>query len=136
MSVMYQGKCINGIVYLVSGDVETVLPDCNILGDGKAPESTGIVFGDQSRFWYVPLVTPNIKTLLQQLTSLIDSVKSITTSLQTASALIDDKTVVTGQATIAPSTVTGSQISSKAQHVGTQLDSLKQEVEKLAGSLV
>ena len=65
-----------------------------------------------------------------------DKMKAITDNLGNASTLLDDKTIVTGQATMTPSVVTGTNMSNTASATGTEIDALKTEIETLASQIV
>ena len=134
--MMYKAVAKLNVVSIKNGLQEIPVPDCEILGDGKAPSSEGILIADQNRFWYIPLITPNIKDILTQMESICDRMKDITDNLGNASTLIDNASVVTGAAALTPSVVTGELISNTASSTGTQITEVKTKIQELANQLV
>lgn len=48
--MLYPAKAALKIVTMIDGMKEIVVPDCQILGEGMAPESTGILVADGTNF--------------------------------------------------------------------------------------
>ena len=135
--ILYSAKCVAGVVSLMDGATPIVIPDCNILGAGTAPESTGIVIADQDRFWYIPLVTPNLKDIVDRIADIITQASSIVDVLKQSSTLLDNASVAAGPTTTwTPSVVTGTKMSTDAEAVGTKLTQLASEVEVLKQNIV
>lgn len=134
--MMYEAVARLKVVYMKQGLTEVMVPDCQILGNGTAPESKGILIADNNRFWYIPLITENLKDALTKMQNICDKMKAITDNLGNASTLLDDKTIVTGQATMTPSVVIGTNMSNTASATGTEIDALKTEIETLASEIV
>lgn len=134
--MMFEAVCRAGIVSIKTTLEEIVVPDCQILGAGTAPESTGLLIADNNRFWYVPLMTPDIKTILDHLISICDDMKEITSNLKNAKTLLDNNSTVVGSATLTPSVVTGTQMATDATATETKITELKTRVETLKNQLV
>lgn len=134
--MMYEAVARLKVVYMKQGLTEVMVPDCQILGNGTAPESKGILIADNNRFWYIPLITENLKDALTKMQDICDKMKAITDNISNASTLLDDKTIVTGQATMTPSVVIGTNMSNTASATGTEIDALKTEIETLASQIV
>ncbi|MBO4726558.1 MAG: hypothetical protein J5598_03095 [Clostridia bacterium] len=134
--MMYEARANMAVVTMIDGLKQVVVPDCQILGQGTAPESTGIIIADGTRFWYIPLVTKDLKTAITKLGDLCDKVKAITDTLvSNAGNLVDNSSTCTGAAAFVPSVITGTQIKMDATSVQTEAQALKTEIDQLANSL-
>lgn len=133
--ILYEGKCSAKIVTIIDNGIPTVVPDCKILGTGMAPESSGIVIADEDRFWYIPLVTGNISSIVDELIKITDNLKSTLENLESAKTLIDSASTAAGIAAFVPSVATGTAISTAATStkadvikISTELDILKKNI--------
>jgi len=134
--MMYEAKANMAVVTMIDGLKQVVVPDCQILGQGTAPESSGVVIADGTRFWYIPLVTKDLKTAVTKLGDLCDKVKAITDTLvSNAGSLIDNASQAAGIAEFVPSVITGTKIKMDATSVQTEAQALKTEIDQLANSL-
>lgn len=134
--MLYEAVARLKVVYMKQGLTEVIVPDCQILGNGTAPESKGILIADNNRFWYIPLVTENLKDALTKMQDICDKMKAITDNLGNASTLLDNASVVTGAAALTPSVVTGTTMANTASGTGTEIDALKREIQTLASQIV
>ena len=134
--MMYEAVARLKVVFMKQGLNEVPVPDCQILGNGTAPESKGILIADNNRFWYIPLVTENLKDALTKMEDICDKMKSITDNLGNASTLLDNASVVTGAAALTPSVVQGTLIANTASGTGAEIDALKTEIQTLASQIV
>lgn len=135
--MMYEAVARLKVVYMKQGLTEVPVPDCQILGNGTAPESKGILIADNNRFWYIPLITENLKDALTKMQDICDKMKSITDNLGNASTLLDSGSAASGPGVAwEPSVVVGGQISNTASATGTEIDALKTEIQTLASQIV
>lgn len=134
--MLYPAKAALKIVTMIDGMKEIVVPDCQILGEGMAPESTGILVADGTNFWYIPLVTPSLKDAVTKMETLCDKLIALAGTLSTnAGTLLDNATVVTGQATMTPSVTKGEAIKTDATTVKSEANELKTQITNLANQL-
>jgi len=134
--ILYEGKCLKGAVFMKDGTTEILVPDAKILGAGKATESSGIIIADQNRFWYVPLLTPNISSIIDEMITICDKISSTTEILEKSKTLLDNTTAVTGAASIVPSIVTGTEMSTNASSLKNEIKTVKQELNTLKENLI
>lgn len=134
--MMYEAKANMAVVTMFDGLKQVVIPDCKILGEGTATESSGVVIADGTRFWYIPLVTPSLKDAVTKMENLCDKLIALAGTLSTnAGTLLDNETIVTGQATMTPSVVKGTAIKTDATTVKNEANELKTQITNLANQL-
>lgn len=134
--MLYPAKAALKIVTMIDGVNEIIVPDCEILGQGTAETSTGIIIADNNRFWYIPLISANLKEALSKMETLCGSLIDVAKTLASnAGTLLDNATIVTGQATMTPSVTKGSAIKSDATTVQNEATELKAQIQKLANTL-
>lgn len=134
--ILYEAKCIAGTVFLINGLKETPVPDCKILGTGKAPESSGILIADQNRFWYVPLITPNVISIVDELIKITDNLNKTLDVLKQSGTLIDNASTAAGIAAFVPSVVTGTKMATDATTISSQVIKISQELQELKLNIV
>lgn len=135
--MMYEAKANMAVVTMFDGLKQVIIPDCKILGEGTASESSGIVVADGTRFWYIPLVTKDLKTAVNKMGELCDKLTDIADTLSTnAGKLVDNTSSCEGAATFVPVIATGTAIAQKATSVKTEAANLKTQIDQLANSLV
>lgn len=134
--ILYEATCNAGVVSIMVEGITTPIPDCNILGAGKAPTSKGIVIADQDRFWFVPLVTPNLVSIIDDIIEVTDKLADVATTLQRASTLIDNASTAAGIAAFVPSVVTGNAIAADGAKLAGEIPPLKQKITLLKDQLV
>ena len=134
--MLYPAKAALKIVTMIDGSNEIVVPDCEILGQGTAETSTGIIIADNNRFWYIPLISADLKETLSKMEALCGSLIDVAKTLASnAGDLLDKTTTVTGQATMTPSVAKGSAIKSDATTVQNEATKLKTQIQELANTL-
>ena len=134
--MLYPAKAALKIVTMIDGVNEIIVPDCEILGQGTAETSTGIIIADNNRFWYIPLISANLKETLSKMETLCGSLIDVAKTLASnAGTLLDNATVVTGQATMTPSVAKGSAIKADATTVQNEATELKTQIQALANTL-
>lgn len=134
--MLYPAKAALKIVTMIDGINEVIVPDCEILGQGTAEKSTGIIIADNNRFWYIPLMSTDLKETLSKMETLCGSLIDIAKTLASnAGTLLDNATVVTGQATMTPSVAKGSAIKTDATTIQNEATELKTQIQELANTL-
>ena len=134
--MLYPAKAALKIVTMIDGINQVIVPDCKILGQGMAESSTGIIIADNNRFWYIPLISADLKETLSKMETLCGSLIDVAKTLAlNAGTLLDNATVVTGQATMTPSVAKGSAIKADATTVQNEATELKTQIQKLANTL-
>ncbi len=134
--MLYPAKAALKIVTMIDGINQVIVPDCKILGQGMAESSTGIIIADNNRFWYIPLISADLKETLSKMETLCGSLIDVAKTLASnAGTLLDNATVVTGQATMTPSVAKGSAIKTDATTVQNEATELKTQIQKLANTL-
>ncbi len=134
--ILYEAKCVKGVVTLIDGINSTVVPDCKILGTGKAATSTGIIIADQDRFWYLPLVTVNVESIVAELISITQNLSDTVKALSKSGTLIDSASTAAGIAAFVPSVVTGEVIATEAKAISPKVDKIAQELKILQENIV
>lgn len=134
--ILYEARCAAKVVTIIDNGIPTVVPDCNILGTGMAPQSSGIVIADEDRFWYIPLVTGNITSIVDELISITDNLKETLTTLESAKTLIDSSSTAAGIAAFVPSVVTGTQMATEATATKTKVEKIATELKVLKENIV
>lgn len=134
--MLYPAKAALKIVTMIDGINEVIVPDCKILGQGTAEKSTGIIIADNNRFWYIPLISANLKETLSKMETLCGSLIDVAKTLASnAGTLLDNATLVTGQATMTPSVEKGAAIKADATTVQNEATELKTQIQQLANTL-
>ena len=134
--MLYPARAALKIVTMIDGVNAIIVPDCEILGQGTAEASTGIIIADNNRFWYIPLISANLKETLSKMETLCGSLIDVAKTLASnAGTLLDNATVVTGQATMTPSTIKGEAIKTDATTVQNEATELKTQIQALANTL-
>ena len=134
--MLYPAKAALKIVTMIDGINEVIVPDCKILGQGTAEKSTGIIIADNNRFWYIPLISADLKETLSKMETLCGSLIDVAKTLASnAGTLLDNATIVTGQATMVPSVETGATIKTDATNVQNEATELKTQIRELANTL-
>ena len=134
--MLYPARAALKIVTMIDGVNAIIVPDCEILGQGTAEASTGIIIADNNRFWYIPLIPANLKETLSKMETLCGSLIDVAKTLASnAGTLLDNATVVTGQATMTPSTIKGEAIKTDATTVQNEATELKTQIQALANTL-
>ena len=134
--MLYPAKAALKIVTMIDGLNNIIVPDCKILGQGTAETSTGIIIADNNHFWYIPLISADLKETLSKMETLCGSLINVAKTLASnAGTLLDNATVVTGQATMTPSTIKGEAIKTDATTVQNEATELKTQIQALANTL-
>lgn len=134
--MLYPAKAALKIVTMIDGINQVIVPDCKILGQAMAENSTGIIIADNNRFWYIPLISADLKETLSKMETLCGSLIDVAKTLASnAGTLLDNATIVTGQATMTPSVAKGSAIKADATTVQNEATELKTQIQKLANTL-
>lgn len=134
--MLYPAKAALKIVTMIDGVNEVIVPDCKILGQGTAEKSTGIIIADNNRFWYIPLVSTDLKETLSKMETLCGSLIDVAKTLASnAGNLIDNASTAAGIAAFVPSVVTGTAIATDATTVQNEATELKTQIQELAKTL-
>lgn len=133
--ILYEARCNAGVVTMMDGIVPVTIPDCKILGAGKAPNSTGIVIADETRFWYIPLLTNDISAILDSMLDITDKLNTAAGILTKSSALIDSASTAAGIAAFVPSVATGTAMATEATTLQTEIATVKTAIQKIQQTL-
>ena len=134
--MLYPARAALKIVTMIDGINQVIIPDCKILGQGMAENSTGIIIADNNRFWYIPLISADLKETLSKMETLCGSLIDVAKTLASnAGDLLDNTTTVTGQATMTPSTIKGEAIKTDATTVQNEATELRTQIQTLANTL-
>ena len=134
--MLYPAKAALKIVTMIDGVNEVIVPDCKILGQGTAENSTGIIIADNNRFWYIPLISTDLKETLSKMETLCGSLIDVAKTLASnAGNLIDNASTAAGIAAFVPSVVTGTTIATDATTVQNKAVELKTQIRELANTL-
>lgn len=127
MSKILAASCQSGVVSIDG----VVLPDAEVLSEGVAA-STGVAVLDEDTAFYLAKISPDLKSLIEQVVDVLTQVKTALDKTASALTTVDAKPV--GGTGSAPAPGAAADITAISA-ASTQIDTLKTNLNTFKGAL-